>query len=124
MSTKKETFEYAYSSNQQAELEKIRKKYLPQEEDKMELLRKLDRSVETPGMVAGIALGVIGCLVLGTGMSFVMVWSDTLFVTGIIVGILGMLLVASAYPVYAKITKKQRKKLAPKILELTEELLQ
>ena len=121
---KKETFEYAYSSKQQEELEQIRKKYLPQEEDKMALLRKMDRSVETPGMVAGLVLGIIGCLVLGTGMSFVMVWSDTLFIAGIAVGVLGFLLIATAYPVYAKITKKQREKLAPKILELTEELLQ
>lgn len=124
MSTKKETFEYAYSSNQQEELEQIRKKYLPQEEDKMALLRKMDRSVETPGMVAGLVLGIIGCLVLGTGMSFVMVWSDTLFIAGIAVGVLGFLLIAAAYPVYTKITKKQREKLAPKILELTDELLQ
>ncbi len=124
MNNQKETFEYAYSSKRQMEVEKIRKKYLPPEEDKMELLRKLDKSVETPGMVAGIVLGVIGCLILGTGMSCIMVWSDTLFILGIIVGTVGLALVAAAYPVYSRITRKQRKKLAPRILELTEELLQ
>lgn len=119
----KETFEYAYVSEQQAEIEKIRKKYLPKEEDKMELLRKLDRKAETPGLVASLVLGIVGCLVFGTGMSCIMVWSDTLFFVGIVLGILGMILIALAYPVYAGITRKQKQKIAPEILELTEELL-
>lgn len=119
----KETFEYAYVSEQQAEIEKIRKKYLPKEEDKMERLRKLDRKAETPGLVVSLVLGIAGCLVFGTGMSCIMVWSDTLFFAGIVLGILGMILIALAYPVYAGITRKQKQKIAPEILELTEELL-
>lgn len=119
----KETFEYAYVSEQQAEIEKIRKKYLPKEEDKMERLRKLDRKAETPGLVVSLVLGIAGCLVFGTGMSCIMVWSDTLFFAGIVLGILGMILIALAYPVYTGITRKQKQKIAPEILELTEELL-
>lgn len=119
----KETFEYAYVSEQQAEIEKIRKKYLPKEEDKMERLRKLDRKAETPGLVVSLVLGIAGCLVFGTGMSCIMVWSETLFFAGIVLGILGMILIALAYPVYTGITRKQKQKIAPEILELTEELL-
>lgn len=119
---KKNSFEYEYSAGQELEIAKIRAKYLPKEESKMETLRKLDKSVERPGMITGIALGVIGCLVLGTGMSCVMVWTDSLFVVGIVVGIIGLLMVALAYPLYACITKKQKEKLAPQILALTEEL--
>ena len=44
MENKEETFEYTYSAKQQQEIENIRKKYLPKEEDKMEQLRRLDRS--------------------------------------------------------------------------------
>lgn len=122
MEEKKDSFEYEYSAGQELEIAKIRAKYLPKEENKMETLRKLDKSVERPGMIIGIALGVIGCLVLGTGMSCIMVWADSLFGVGILVGILGLAMVAAAYPVYAQITKKQRKKLAPQILALTEEM--
>ena len=38
------TFHYTYSAKQQEEVQRIRKKYLPPEEDKMEQLRRLDRS--------------------------------------------------------------------------------
>ena len=37
-----ETFSYTYSAKQQAEIQAIRKKYLPREEDKLAQLRKLD----------------------------------------------------------------------------------
>lgn len=117
-----ETFEYTYSAKQQAEIAQIRKKYLPKEEDKMELLRKLDRDATKPGTICSIAVGVVGSLVFGFGMSCVMVWSDSFMILGIVVGSIGMIMMGMAYPVYVKITKKQREKLAPQILALTEEL--
>ena len=88
----------------------------------MELLRKLDRDATKPGTICSIAVGVVGCLVFGFGMSCVMVWSDSLMILGIVVGIIGMIMMGMAYPVYVKITKKQREKLAPQKLALTEEL--
>ena len=117
------SFQYSYSAKQQDEVEAIKRKYMPKQEDKMEQLRKLDKSAETPGTVIGLILGIIGTLVMGTGMSCVMVWADTLFVVGIIVGLLGIVMIASAYPAYKIVTKKQREKIAPMILALSEELL-
>lgn len=117
-----ENFEYSYSSTQQREVEAIRKKYLPKEEDKMETLRKLDKKAENPGSIAALITGIIGTLVLGIGMCCVMVWADKFFVAGIVVGILGMLIAGAAYPIYKKITTKQRAKLAEQILALTNEL--
>lgn len=122
MEDKKETFEYTYSARQQAEIDEIRRKYLPKEEDKMERLRKLDRDATKPGTMWSIVLGIIGCLVFGFGMCCILVWADSLFVPGIVVGIIGMMMIGMAYPLYVKITKKQREKLAPQILALTEEL--
>lgn len=116
------TFEYTYSAKQQAEIDSIRKKYVPKEEDKMEQLRKLDRSVTRPGTIWSIAIGVVGCLLFGTGMCCTMVWADKFFVVGIIVGIIGMVIIAMAYPIYIKITAKERERIAPMILALTEEL--
>ncbi len=117
------SFEYSYSSKQQDEIEAIRKKYMPKQEDKLQQLKKMDKSVETPGAVTGLILGIVGILVMGTGMSCVMVWTDTLFVVGIVVGLIGTVLVAAAYPVSKIITKRKREKLAPMILALSEELL-
>lgn len=116
-------FEYSYSAKQQEEVERIKRKYMEKEEDKMELLRKLDRDVEKPGTIASIVVGVIGMLVFGVGMCCTMVWKDTLFVPGIIIGIIGMGVMAMAIPVYKIITKKQREKIGPQILALSEELL-
>jgi len=117
-----ENFEYTYSSTKQQEIEAIRKKYLPKEEDKMETLRKLDRKAENPGCIAALVLGTIGALVLGAGMSCCMVWAEQFFVLGIIVGIIGMVMVGAAYPIYKKITAKKRAEYAEQILALTNEL--
>lgn len=117
-----QNFEYTYSAKQQDEVEAIRKKYLPKEEGKMETLRKLDRKAEKPGSIAALVNGIIGALVLGAGMSCCLVWSEQLFVVGIIVGIVGMIMVGTAYPIYKKITTKKRAQYAEQILALTNEL--
>ena len=124
MENKSEMFEYTYSAKQQEEIRDIRKKYLPKEEDKMQQLRRLDRSATKKGTAVSIAVGVISCLILGVGMCCTMVWTDVLFIPGIIIGLIGIAGVAAAYPIYNRITKKEREKLAPQILRLTEELSQ
>ena len=116
-------FTYTYSASQQEELKRIRQKYLPPEEDKMELLRRLDRSAAQKGTTVALILGVLGTLMLGLGMSCTMVWTDTLLVPGIIVGCVGIAMIALANPLYQRITKKEREKIAPEILRLTDELL-
>lgn len=122
MENKKETFEYTYSAKNQEEIEKIRKKYMPKEEDKMELLRKLDKSVTKPGTIWSLVIGIIGCLLFGVGMCCTMVWADSFLALGIVVGIIGMIIMGTAYPVYVKITAKERERIAPQILALSEEL--
>ena len=124
-----ESFSFTYSAAQQAELERIRKKYLPQEPDKMEQLRRLDRGASQKAQAGAIALGIIGTLVLGTGMSLCMTklsgfLGGTAMFIGIPVGIVGIILVALAYPLYNHILKKERQRIAPEILRLTDELMQ
>lgn len=73
-------FEYSYSSKEQEEVRKIREKYMPKEEDKLARLQKLDNAVANKATVVSIMIGVIGALVMGTGMSFCMVWTDILMI--------------------------------------------
>lgn len=122
MEENRETFEYTYSAKQQEEIDRIRRKYMPKEEDKMERLRKLDRDVTKPGTIWSLVTGIIGCQLFGVGMCCILVWTDRFFALGIVIGIIGMVVMGIAYPVYLKITAKQREKLAPQILTLTEEL--
>ena len=124
----KENFSFTYSAQQQKEIEAIRKKYLPQEEDKMEQLRRLHAVPAQKAQSAAITMGVIGVLILGTGMSLVMTELGTMLgslamVIGIPVGIAGIALVALAYPVYKRRLKKEREKIAPEILRLSDELI-
>ena len=123
-----QSFEYTYSAAQQQEIAAIRKKYLPKEEDKMEQLRKLHNSATQKAQSASIALGVVGALILGTGMSLCMTQLGAMLgsfgmVIGIVIGLAGLVLVALAYPVYNRILKQERQRIAPEILRLTDELL-
>lgn len=119
----KDSFHYTYSANQQEEIRKIREKYIPKEANKMEQLRRLDASVEHKGMAVSMTVGIIGTLLLGIGMCCTMVWRGSLFIPGIVVGVIGIALVSSANPLYNYITKKERKKIAPEVIRLTDELM-
>lgn len=125
MNENKEVFNYTYSSAQQSEVKKIKEKYTQtvKKEGKMERLRRLDKSASLPGMIASLIVGIIGVLVMGTGMSCVMVWGNELFIPGIIIGVIGMAAAAAAYPIYSIVTKKRREKLAPQIIGLADELM-
>ena len=124
----KEGFSFTYSAEQQKEVEDIRKKYLPREENKMEQLRQLHAVPTQKAQVWAIVVGVIGALIMGTGMSLAMTdigaaLGSLAMVIGIVIGIVGMVLVALAYPLYNRVLKKERQKIAPEILRLTDELL-
>lgn len=126
-------FQYTYSAKEQAELKQIRDKYTPptETEDKMERLRRLDSSVTQTAQVVALVFGIIGALILGFGMSLCMTdlreilgsYRDLAMVVGIIIGVVGGLLVSIAYPVYNAIVKSKRKKLAPEIIRLIDELM-
>lgn len=118
-----EGFQYSYSAKQQEEIKRIRSKYEAAQEDKMAYLRRLDERAGKKGTILSIVLGVIGTLVLGLGMCCVLVWQNTWFIPGIVIGIVGLAVLSLAYPVYLQVTKKEREKIAPEILRLTDELL-
>lgn len=116
-------FSYTYSAKQQEEIKRIRSKYAPPEEDKMGLLRRLDNSVVQKATAVSLVLGIIGALLLGIGMSCTMVWAGAWFIPGIVVGVVGIALLCCAYPAYNRTLKKEREKIAPEILRLTDELM-
>ena len=122
MEDKGKVFSYAYSAKQQEEINQIRQKYDAPKEDKMEQLRRLDRSVENPPMIKALSTGILGALIMGAGMSGVMVGTAAMFVPGIIVGVVGLAVASVAYPLYLKVLKKNREKKAPQIMALLNEI--
>lgn len=117
------SFEYTYSAPQQEEIKRIKEKYMPKEKTltKLEQVRLLDKRPEQAGTAAALALGIVGTLMLGLGMSYTMVMTDY-FALGIVIGVVGLVVLAIAYPVYVRIVAKERKKIAPEILKLIEEI--
>jgi len=127
----KESFNYTYSAKEQEEIRRIRKKYAApdEEEDKMAQLRRLDASVYSKATTVAVVVGVIGALVMGLGMSLVMTDIGAALGTvlamaiGIGIGAVGIILVCLAYPLYNRTLKKEREKIAPEILRLTDALM-
>ena len=126
-------FKFTYSAKEQQEIKAIRDKYASptKEENTMEKLRRLDEGVTQKASAVSLVFGVIGALILGSGMSLAMTDIGTVLnlnsglsmLIGIIIGVLGIVLVSLAYPLYNSIVKAERKKIAPEIIRLTDELL-
>lgn len=123
MEKNNQAFVYTYSAPQQEEVKKIREKYLPKEETKMDQLRRLDESTTKKGLACSLMLGIAGSLALGLGMCCSMLWKGALFIPGIIIGLIGIAGVILAYPLNRYLTKKEQERLAPEILKLTNELM-
>jgi uncharacterized protein YebE (UPF0316 family) len=134
MSNNSKDFKYTYSSAEQAEVRRIREKYSPKEtreEDTLTRLRRLDAEVTNKASAVSLVFGVIGILILGLGMSLIMsdlsvmlgISHPLALTLGIISGLVGGALAALAYPVYNFITNRERKRIAPEILRLTDELM-
>ena len=118
-------FSYSYSAKENAEVLEIRKKYLPQGENKLEELKRLDSMVQNAGMIESLCVGVIGFLLFGLGICLtvrIIGSGGWLIVLGILLGIVGTLGMIVAYPIYRKIFGETKAKFAPRILELTAEL--
>lgn len=116
------TFNYDYSASQNEEAERIMRKYTGEakEYSDIEKLKMLDRKTEAPGQIAAMTVGVIGTLVMGAGMSIVMVMGE--LILGIILGIAGIGIMLAAYPLYKKITADRREKVRDEMLALSEKI--
>ena len=115
------SFTYQYSAQESREVEAIRKKYLPKEMGKMTRLRALDRQVQMAGVVFALSLGIIGVLLFGVAMCFGL----GVFEMGVLAipfGIVGMLFMAPAYPIYKHLHNKKKEELTPEILALSDEI--
>ena len=117
----KQQVSITYSAEEQKEMASIRAKYQTGEKKQptnLDKLRKLDARVESVAMVSALSEGIISTLILGVGMTCVLVWNQP--VIGVIVGIIGLAGALCAWPLYQKVLAKQRAKAAPEILRLSE----
>lgn len=127
-------FHCRYRANEQAEIEKIRKKYTFEAKDRnitaLERMKMLDRRVTNKASCISLCIGTLGALTLGLGMSLIMTELGKIigltvtmsYITGLIIGTLGMIGVILAYPIYKLALKRCRRRAAPEILKLADEM--
>ncbi len=120
-----EAFVYTYSAKDNAEIEQIRRKYLPQSESKLEELKRLDAAVQKSGVAEALTTGIGGMLLAGLGMCLsmqIIANGTAAIVFGVLLSIVGFGSMLVSYPTYRKTQNAKKKALAPRILELASEL--
>lgn len=115
-------FHYNYSAQQSKEVQTIRDKYLPKRENGLDELKRLDRKVEGAGMIPALVLGIVSCLVFGTGMCFAMQVIGSSMALGVLLGLVGTAGMLFAYPVYRRCFLKAKETHKARILELAAQL--
>lgn len=115
-------FVYTYSASVNSEVEAIRRKYLPQETDKVEELKRLDAAIKTEPLIGGLTIGIVGCLLFGVAMCMMLSVLDGGYAVGLILGALGILWMVAAYPIYCVIRNKMRETCIPRIRKLLDEI--
>ena len=115
-------FSYTYSASENQEVLRIRKKYLPKEETKLEELKRLDSLVHSSGVTQGLCAGIGGCLVFGLGLCLAMEVIGHMIWLGVILGLVGTAGMLAAFPIYRKNFHKAKSQHSPRILELAAQL--
>lgn len=105
-------------------VQKIRSEYT-----ELDALNALDAKVKKPANVFAYTYGSVSAIVMGAGMSLVMtevgamIGLASTMVPGIAIGIVGMGMALSTYPIYKKILERRKKKFGPEILALSEKIM-
>ena len=117
------------NNDQEFLVQKIRTQYTEKQHTELDALKALDARVKRPANVFAYAYGSIGAIVMGAGMSLVMTEIGTIIglanamIPGIAIGVVGMIMALSTYPLYKKILSRRKKKYAPEILKLSEMIM-
>ena len=115
-------FSYNYSAQQNKEIQTIRDRYLPKQESGLEELKRLDHKVTSAGLVPGLVMGILSCLVFGLGMCFALQVLGNSMALGVLFGTIGAAGMILAYPVYRYCFRKAKEIHQPRILELANRL--
>ena len=106
--------------------EQLANEYAPKDTSKVVALRKLDTKAKLPAIIFAYTFGIIAALVTGIGMCFSMNvignGTSTMFVLGVIIGIIGLMGMGINYPVYRKMLEKGKQKYAFEIMELAKKI--
>ena len=110
-------------------VQKIRTQYTEKQHTALDELKALDTKVKKPVHVFAYTYGSLSAIVMGSGMSLVMTEIGTMIglratmVPGIVIGVVGMVMALTTYPIYKKMLNNRKKKFASQIMELSDRLM-
>jgi len=110
-------------------VQKIRSQYIEKQYTELDALKALDVKVKRPANVFAYIYGSVSAIIMGAGMSLVMTEIGAIIglanamLPGIVIGVVGMGMALSTYPLYKGILSSRKKKYADKILSLSEKIM-
>ena len=110
-------------------VQKIRTQYTEKQHTELDALKALDAKVKKPANVFAYLYGSVSAIVMGAGMSLVMtdigamIGMTGTMVPGIAIGVVGMGMALATYPIYKKILNNRKKKFAPQIMKLSDQII-
>ncbi len=126
--SKKEVFQMR-NHDQEFLVQKIRTQYTEVKHTELDALKALDAKVKKPANFFAYTYGSASAIIMGAGMSLVMtdlgsiLGLENSMAPGIVIGVVGMALALTTYPIYKKILAGRKKKYAAQILTLSEKLM-
>ena len=118
------------NKDQEFLVQKIRTQYTERQHTELDALKELDAKVKRPANVFAYTYGSVSAVVMGAGMSLVMtdigatIGLASVMVPGIAIGVVGMGMALTTYPIYKKMLGSRRKKYAPEIMKLSDKIMQ
>ena len=118
------------NNDQEFLVQKIRSQYTEKQYTELDELKALDAKVKQPANVFAIVFGTLSAIVMGAGMSLVMTDIGTILgltdalIPGIAVGVVGLGMTLLTWPIRNAILNSRKRKYGPRILELSEKLMQ
>ena len=117
------------NNDQEFLVQKIRTQYTEKQHTELDSLKALDAKVKRPANIFAYTYGSVSAIIMGAGMSLVMtdigqiIGLASAMVPGIVIGVVGMGMALSTYPIYKKMLNSRKKKYAPEILKLSEKII-
>ena len=118
------------NTEQEFLVQKIRTQYTEQQHTELDELKALDTKVKRPANTFAWVYGSLSAVIMGSGMSLVMTdlaaslgLADGL-IPGIVIGVIGLIMALTTYPIHKRMLARRRKKYAPEIIKLSEKIMQ
>ena len=117
------------NNDQEFLVQKIRTQYTEKQHTELDELKALDIKVKRPANVFAYTYGSAGAIVMGAGMSLVMteigavIGLASAMIPGIAIGVVGLGMAVTTYPIYKGILSARKRKYADQVLSLSDRIM-